>query len=85
MNKNISYLAAIITLGFAGFAIWMMVTREKFQPEFLDKRQEATTIAMEDSSYIQRTNHVTPSPYSIGPLHGTESPFQVNQYKAYIP
>lgn len=84
MNKSLPYVAAIVALGFAGFAIWMMVSREKFQPEFLDKRQEATTIALEDSSYRQRTNHTTPAPYSIGPLHGTESPFQVNQYKAYI-
>lgn len=85
MTKLISYFTATVVLLFAAFAIWMMVSREKFQPEFLDKRQEATTIAMEDSSYRQRTNHTSPSPYSIGPLHGTESPFQVNQYKAYIP
>lgn len=85
MTKTISYFAATVVLLFAVFAIWMMVSREKFQPEFLDKRQEAMTIAMEDSSYRQRTNHATPAPYSIGPLHGTESPFQVNQYKAYIP
>lgn len=85
MNKYLSYVAAIVVSVFAALAIWMMVSKEKFQPEFLDKRQEATTIATEDSSYRQRTNHSSPAPYSIGPLHGTESPFQVNQYKAYIP
>lgn len=60
------------------------VPKEKFQPEFLDKRQVATTVAMEDSSFAQRTNHVHQAPYSMGPLQGMETPFQVNQYKAYI-
>ena len=58
--------------------------QEKFQPEFLDKTQVRTTVATEDSSYTQRTNHVQPAPYSMGPIQGMETPFQVNQYRSYI-
>lgn len=57
---------------------------ERFQPEFLDRTQIAKTIAAEDSSYDQRTNHMNPSPFSMDPLKGQETPFQVNQYKAYV-
>jgi hypothetical protein len=59
--------------------------RERFQPEFLDKRQVQRTVATENSSYEQMTNHMNPSPVSIGPVQGMQSPFQVNQYKSYVP
>jgi hypothetical protein len=59
--------------------------RERFQPEFLDKSQVDRTVATETSSYEQYTNHMNPAPVSIGPLHGMQTPFQVNQYKSYIP
>lgn len=58
--------------------------QEKFQPEFLDKTQVRTTVATENSSYAQRTNHVQPSPYSMGPIQGMETPFQVNQFRSYV-
>ena len=58
--------------------------RERFQPEFLDKRQVQTTVAREQSSYEQMTNHMSPSPVEIGPLQGMQTPFQVNQYTAYV-
>lgn len=58
--------------------------QEKFQPEFLDKTQVRTTVATEDSSYAQRTNHVQPAPYSMGPIQGMETPFQVNQFRSYV-
>jgi hypothetical protein len=57
---------------------------EKFQPEFLDRTQIAKTIAVEDSSFDQRTNHMDPSPFSLGPIAGVQTPFQVNQYRAYV-
>jgi hypothetical protein len=58
--------------------------RERFQPEFLDKRQVRTTVAHEDSSYEQMTNHMSPSPVEMGPIQGMQTPFQVNQYTAYV-
>jgi hypothetical protein len=39
---------------------------------------------VENSSYDQRTNHMDQGHYSMGPIEGTPSPFQVNQYRAHI-
>ncbi len=80
MTATLFLIAAAVLLGLVIF----MKPKEKFQPEFLDKAQVAKTVAVEDSSYFQRTNHADPAPYSMGPIAGVESPFQVNQYKAYI-
>jgi hypothetical protein len=41
-------------------------------------------VATEDSSYAQRTNHFDPAPYTMGPIQGMETPFQVNQYRSYV-
>jgi len=57
---------------------------EKFQPEFLDKRNVDATVANEQSSYRQMTNHVEPAPYDAGPIPGKETIFQVNQFKSYM-
>jgi hypothetical protein len=65
-------------------AVVLYLGRERFQPEFLDKRQVQTTVAHERSSYEQMTNHMTPSPVAMGPMQGMETPFQVNQYRAYV-
>ena len=74
-------LALLVALVFLYFAL----PRERFQPEFLDKTQVDKTVATENSSYAQRTNHMDPAPYSMGPVQGFQTPFQVNQYKAYLP
>lgn len=66
-------------------AFVLYVTRERFQPEFLDKRQVQKTVAVENSSYAQQTNHMQYGPAEMGPLQGMATPFQVNQYKAYVP
>lgn len=79
MNPIVYFLVAIAILAFVLYS-----TRERFQPEFLDKRQVHTTVAREDSSYNQVTNHMNPASYDMGPITGMQSPFQVNQYKAYI-
>lgn len=65
-------------------AVVLYLGRERFQPEFLDKRQVQTTVARENSSYEQMTNHMDPAPVAMGPIQGMQTPFQVNQYKAYI-
>lgn len=59
--------------------------RERFQPEFLDKRQVQRTVSTERSSYEQMTNHMDPAPVALGSPSGMQTPFQVNQYKAYLP
>lgn len=79
MKPWVFLVVAIIILG-----LLLVNTRERFQPEFLDKRQVAQTVATEDSSYLQRTNHMEPSNVNMGPINGMETIFQVNQYKAHI-
>ena len=76
------------TLLVAGLFVLMFVLylgREGFQPEFLDKRQVQRTVATENSSYEQYTNHMNPAPAALGSPSGMQTPFQVNQYKSYIP
>jgi hypothetical protein len=68
----------------AVLAFVLYATRERFQPEFLDKRQVARTVATENSHYEQYTNHMSPRSRSLGTPGGIQTPFQVNQYKAYI-
>jgi hypothetical protein len=80
MKQWFLLLVAILVVG---LVLYKMRT-EKFQPEFLDRTQIAKTIAVEDSSYDQKTNHMDPSPFSMGPITGVETPFQVNQYRAYV-
>jgi hypothetical protein len=79
MNPWPYFLAAVIVLGFL-----LVSGRERFQPEFLDKTQVDKTVAVEDSSYRQVTNHTDPAPYNMGPVAGVPTPFRVNQYSAYI-
>ena len=69
----------------AALAVVLYLTRERFQPEFLDKRQVQKTVANENSSYAQHTNHMQHAPAHMGPIQGMQTPFQVNQYKAYVP
>jgi hypothetical protein len=57
---------------------------EKFQPEFLDKRNLEATLANQHSSYNQTTNHIQPAPYETAPIPGKETVFQVNQFKSYM-
>ena len=79
MTKWLLLGAAILAV-----ALMMMKTTERFQPEFLDKAQVRKTIAVEDSSYSQVTNHADHAPYSMGPIQGVETPFRVNQYTSYV-
>jgi hypothetical protein len=64
---------------------WVLVSRERFQPEFLDYSQVNRTLSKENASYDQSTNHMHPQTASMGPVLGMPTPFQVNQYKAYVP
>ena len=73
-------IAAMILVG---FVLWK--TTERFEPEFLDKRQVDRTVRTEGSSYEQMTNHMEYAPYSMGPIAGIPTPFRVNQYTASVP
>jgi hypothetical protein len=73
-----------LTAGLLLLALVLWKSRERFEPEFLDRAQIARTVAVEYSSYDQTTNHMEPAEYSNGPIEGVETPFQVNQYRAYV-
>jgi hypothetical protein len=79
-----------IVLGLAIAAIILslvMSNREKFENiDYFggDKVQTAQTISTEDSSYAQRTNSMPPPPVVSPPLTGQPTPFQVNQWNAYV-
>jgi hypothetical protein len=79
MNPTTLLVIALVAL-----VAVLYLGRERFQPEFLDKRQVQTTVAREGSSYEQMTNHMSPSPVQMGPIQGMQTPFQVNQYTAYV-
>ena len=36
------------------------------------------------SSYEQKTNHFQMTPVDMGPIEGSETPFRVNLYNAYM-
>lgn len=78
--KNWLLLAAALLV----IALVMLKTTERFQPEFLDKAQVRKTVAVENSSYAQVTNHADLAPYSMGQINGIETPFRVNQYTSYV-
>ncbi len=80
MKPWLLLLGALVVIGFV-----VKNMTEKFQPEFLDRTQIARTIAVEDSSYDQRTNHLDPAPFSAGPTQGIQTPFRVNQYTSFMP
>ena len=79
MKVPLLFVGALLVLG---FVLWK--NTERFQPVFLDKAQVRKTVGVENSSYDQQTNHMDLAPYSMGPIAGTPSPFQVNQYRAHI-
>jgi hypothetical protein len=74
----------LLAAAFLVAVLVVMKTTERFQPEFLDRTQIARTIAVQDSSYDQRTNHLNPIPVQRESLHGIETPFRVNQYTSYV-
>ena len=81
MTPLVTLLIAIGVL----FLVMKLFYTEKFEPgKEYDRTQVKKTVSVEDSSYSQRTNHMDAAPYVIGPIEGSESPFQVNQFKAYI-
>jgi hypothetical protein len=79
-----------VVLGLAIAAIVLslvMSNKEKFENiDYYggDHVQKNQTISTEDSSYAQRTNSMPPPPIVSPPLTGQPTPFQVNQWNAYV-
>jgi hypothetical protein len=84
--KTTPLLVLVAAIGLALLS-WSLFGRESFsQLEYYggNTTQVSRTIAKEDSSYEQSTNSM-PAPYVHSPpIVGRETPFQVNQYTAYV-
>ena len=79
-------LPVYLCLALGAILVYAMITREGFQPEFLDQGNVQRTQDTSISSYSQRTNAVRPDGhFSAPPIQGMESPFRVNQFNSYIP
>jgi hypothetical protein len=79
--KNTQWIWLVGALILVGWVLW---SRERFQPEFLDYSQVNRTLSKENASYDQSTNHMHPQSAAMGPVLGMPTPFQVNQYKAHV-
>jgi len=48
-----------------------------------ETQMTSTFVEHSSSSYEQKTNHFPRPPYDAGPIQGSESPYQVNQWMSY--
>lgn len=65
-------------------AIWWVITSRR---RVLTVTPEEKMVALNlepGSSYEQRTNHFQMTPIDMGPISGSETPFRVNLYNAYM-
>jgi hypothetical protein len=68
------------------FVLKMIPGLEKFyggpaDGKMIDMAQQKRAMALEDSSYSQRTNHFV-IPSAVGEAKGMDTPWQVNQFKS---
>ena len=76
---------AFLVLALVLLGLLLVRSQERFQPEMLDKRQVDRTVSTQFSSYAQETNHMPSAAGYSGRVEGIATPFQVNQYKAFVP
>ncbi len=81
---TVTWLLLAVGVGLIVAMMMSVGTPKQSAPEFNDTTQVRKTIAVEDSSYAQQTNHMNPAPYNLGPIVGIETPFRVNQYTSYV-
>jgi len=68
------------------FVLKLITGLEKFyggppEGKMIDMSQQKRAMALEDSSYSQRTNHFVQD-NGVGEALGQDTPWQVNQYKS---
>jgi flagellar basal body-associated protein FliL len=86
MNKDLSGLLGYILLlgGVAVVAMAILGKKEQFVPEFLDQGNVKQTAKTGTSSYAQETNHFKLTPPVPEPISGSQTPFRVNMFTAYM-
>ena len=82
MKQWIWFALALVVVAFA----LKLVGVEGFyggspESKFIDRSQQNRAMAMEDSSYSQRTNHFKQN-NDVGEALGSDTPWQVNQFKS---
>jgi hypothetical protein len=75
----------VLIVVFAIFVVYSSMTGflEHFA-RFEDTSNRDKTDALANSSYRQTTNHMRPPDKLTGPIPGTETPFRVNMFHAYL-
>jgi flagellar basal body-associated protein FliL len=64
--------------------VFILMTKSSPAPPVSRETKMVALNVEPGSSYQQKTNHYEMTPVDMGPISGTESPFRVNLYKAYI-
>jgi hypothetical protein len=85
MKQWIWFLIAIVAVA---FVMKVLPGMEKFyggpaDSKMIDTSQQKRTMALEDSSYSQRTNHFVQN-NDVGQATGMTTPWQVNQWSSKI-
>lgn len=74
----------VILLMFYFLMSKFVIHREGFVPEFLDQGNVKQTMKTSSSSYAQETNHFKLTPPIPEPIPGSQTPFRVNMFTAYM-
>jgi hypothetical protein len=85
MKQWLWFLVAIVALA---FVMKILPGMEKFyggspESKFTDMSQQKRAMALEDSSYSQRTNHFVQS-NDVGEAPGMTTPWQVNRWSSKL-
>lgn len=85
MKQWVWFVLALVAVA---FVLKMLPGYEKFyggppESKLIDTSQQKRAMALEDSSYSQRTNHFV-IPSDVGEAKGVETPWQVNQFKSHL-
>jgi nitric oxide reductase large subunit len=85
MKQWVWFVLALVAVAFVTNILPGM---EKFyggppESKMIDTSQQKRAMALEDSSYAQRTNHFKQN-NDVGEALGRETPWQVNQFKSHL-
>lgn len=86
MSRDFYVLMGYAAVLIAVFVVLMVLLpkKEGFVPEFLDQGNVIQTAKTSSSSYAQETNHFKLTPPLPEPISGTQTPFRVNMFTAYM-
>jgi flagellar basal body-associated protein FliL len=77
-------LLMVVLLIFYFLMSTFVINKEHFVPEFLDQGNVKQTMKTSSSSYAQETNHFKLTPPVPEPISGSQTPFRVNMFTAYM-